>query len=207
MFQALKIKCQYCNFRTYKHCMPAHVSGKHRGGILSIPEPTKVEETDKLQFTPSGRVKRKAASKANKKVVQAFKDIEASIEDENFEESKDIDGVGDGDNLDDEEYNIASEIESQDIRKLYTDFKPDGKLGTEKVRFGCNRCKFKSQHRNKIEEHIIKKHSAQTLESLNEEEDSYESEDEIVEDDYSKSEDDEDDYLNSPLINSIKSNQ
>ena len=185
--------------------MPAHVSGKHRGGILSIPEPTKVEETDdKLQLTPSGRVKRKAASKANKKVVQAFKDIEASIDDENFEESKDIDGVGDGDNLDDEEYNIASEIESQDIRKLYTDFKPDGKLGTEKVRFRCNRCKFKSQHRNKIEEHIIKKHSAQTLESLNEEEDSYESEDEILEDDYSKSEDDEDDYLDSHTRTSSK---
>ena len=48
----------------------------------------------------------------------------------------------------------------------------------------------------KQDKHVIKKHSAQTLESFNEEEDSYESDDEILEDDYSKSEEDEDDYLN-----------
>ena len=196
--QALKVKCQFCNFRTYKHCIPAHVSGKHRGGHVSIQEASKAEEFDTTQqLTPSGRVKRKAASKANKKVVQAFKDIEASIDDETSAENKDIDGVGDGDNLDDEEYNIASELESQDIKRMYSDAKSGGNLGNEKIRFACNRCRFKSQHRNKIEEHIIKKHSAQTIESLNEEEDSYDSDDEILEDDYSKSEDDEDEYLDS----------
>ena len=77
--------------------MPAHLSGKHRGiGSQPVPEDTKLDKRDDVQqFTPSGRVKRKAASKANKKVVQAFKDIDASIDGETFEETKDIDGVGD----------------------------------------------------------------------------------------------------------------
>ena len=172
--------------------MPAHVSGKHRGGPLQVREDKHEDIEETKQLTPSGRVRRKAASKANKKVVQAFKDIEASIGDDNGEENKDIEGVGDGDNLDDEEYDIASEIESQDIKKLYKDFKSEDKSGTEKYRFACNRCKFRSQNRSKIEEHILKKHSAQTLESLNEDEDSFESDDEIIEEDYSLSEGEED---------------
>ena len=178
--------------------MPAHLSGKHRGGNLPDPKDKKLDETDDAQqLTPSGRVKRKAASNANKKVVQAFKDIDDSIDRELCDENKDIDGAGDGDDIDDEEYNIASEIESQDIRKMYSDFKTKGVINTKTLRFACHRCKFKSKNRIQIEDHIIKKHSVQTLESLNEEEDSYDSADELNEEYCSQSEDDEVDYKDS----------
>ena len=174
--------------------MLAHVSGKHRGGesVLET-DVIKPDETENgiTQLTPSGRIKRKAASRANKKVVEAFKDIDASVEGEDSIMDADIEGVGDGDDLNDDEYNVADEIDSQNIRKLYHDNKALRQTDKENTRFSCLRCKFKSHDRSKIEKHIIHKHSNETIEVLNEEEEKYESDDEFVEDNMEVDEDEE----------------
>jgi len=174
--------------------MLAHVSGKHRGGEKVQVETELKEddtETSVQQLTSCGRIKRKAASLATRKVVQAFKDIDASIDVENSTENKDMDGIGDGDNLDDEEYNVASELDSKDIRKMYYDSKLTGQKAFGSSRFSCVRCKYKSHNRFRMEEHVIKKHSNETIEILSDEEEIYVSDDQLLEEEIDAEEEDE----------------
>ena len=62
--------------------MLAHVNGKHQIKESLSPKKPETPEAKNVtqELTSSGRVKRRAASNANVKVEQAFKDIDASIE-------------------------------------------------------------------------------------------------------------------------------
>ena len=166
--------------------MPAHVTGKHRGGEKHIPmEQIQLpeKENDSPQFSPSGRIKRKAASMANKKVMQAFKEIDSSVNGEDGTIDKDIPGVDDGDNADDEEYNLATDLDYENVRKMYLDTHKSKKVRTRigKFRFSCLRCKFKSKVRSDMEDHVVQIHSTEAVKSINEDEEDEAFDDNLLE--------------------------
>ena len=147
--------------------MLAHVNGKHQiKEDLSPQKPETLEAKNITQeLTPSGRVKRRAASNANVKVEQAFKDIDASIEGDISIDDKDINTHGASDDLSDGEYDFSPEIDPENIRKLYCRLET-----SNKNRFSCRKCEFQSRLRKQIENHVINKHSNEAIEILQDDE-------------------------------------
>lgn len=158
--------------------MLAHVNGKHQiKEDLSPQKPETLEAKNITQeLTSSGRVKRRAASNANVKVEQAFKDIDASIEGDISIDDKDINTHGASDDLSDGEYDFSSEIDPENIRKLYCRLET-----SNKNRFSCRKCEFQSRLRKQIENHVINKHSNEAIEILQDDEYNYEFDDEVDE--------------------------
>ena len=171
----MKVKCEYCDFKTMQHCLRPHMLQLHPERFKTSYSPSKTPSGDESDDEPSpnGRSKRRASKKALKRLSEKLK-------------AADNDGDEEGDQEDvedsDDEYNLDKLIDwnSMVLKK--------GK------KFCCKKCNQLFPRKNTVLSHLKADH-ADDLEDdeddVDDEEDQENWEDE-VDDDLKDDEDDDD---------------
>ena len=75
----MRVDCEYCNFRGLPISVKMHTSSRHAKEMTRnpTPEPAKKVDIKPAETTPSGRIRRHAASKATLNVANAIKELKS----------------------------------------------------------------------------------------------------------------------------------
>ena len=161
--EALMVKCDECDFKTMSTNMRSHYINIH---FNKKAEPEKEVAAEKeaaaVEFTPSGRRKRTAASKATQKMVKVLEEDKEADPLARAEEELFGDDMEDSD----DDYHMGMDLDDRECA-------PKGS-------YQCEKCHYEAFDRKLIHEHFLKEHAND--DEILEEEDEGDTEHEISSD-------------------------